>query len=189
MKQTIISLVTLTALTACNTGGNNSSTKSADSLRTEVATSVSYTPPAGVDAKVAATVKGIVDAYLDLKNALTKDDSKEAAAAGKEIVAAISKVDMAAMNDEQRKAYHAVIDDAKEHAEHIGDNAGNIDHQREHFEMLGKDVEDLVKTFGGGQKLYKQFCTMAFDGKGAAMALSSVSVVTNSLRLKWASLN
>jgi hypothetical protein len=36
----------------------------------------------------------------------------------------------------------------KEHAEHIGDNSGKIEHQREHFAMLSKDINDFVQTFG-----------------------------------------
>ena len=66
------------------------------------------------------------------------------------------------------KSYMDLADDLKEHAEHIGANAGKIAHQREHFVMLSKDVADLIKTFGnGGQTLYKDFCPMANNGKGA----------------------
>lgn len=61
-----------------------------------------------------------------------------------------------------------IADDAMEHSEHIGANAGKLEHQREHFEMLSKDVFDLVKDFGtGGQTLYKDFCFMYNDGKCA----------------------
>ena len=33
-------------------------------------------------------------------------------------------------------------------AEHIGENPDKLEHQREHFVMLSKDIYDLVKTFG-----------------------------------------
>ena len=65
------------------------------------------------------------------------------------------------------KLYADVEEDAKEHAEHIGSNAGNIKHQREHFDMLSKDMYDLVKSFGTGQTLYHAFCPMYNDNKGA----------------------
>jgi hypothetical protein len=55
----------------------------------------------------------------------------------------------------------------REHAEHTQDNAGNIGHQREHFEILSKDMYDLVKILGGNQTLYYTYCPMAFDEKGA----------------------
>ncbi len=61
-----------------------------------------------------------------------------------------------------------IADDAMEHSEHIGANAGKLEHQREHFEMLSKDVFNLVKDFGtGGQTLYKDFCFMYNDGNCA----------------------
>ncbi len=109
----------------------------------------------------------IVTNYLKLKNALIKDDGKEAANAGNAIVAAFAKLDMKSLSKEQMKTYMDVAEDAKEHAEHIGANAAKIDHQREHFALLSKDVADLIKTFGSSQKLYQDFCPMYDDGKGA----------------------
>lgn len=55
----------------------------------------------------------------------------------------------------------------EENAEHIAAGTGSIDHQREHFDMLSKDVNDLIDTFGSEQKLYKHFCPMYNDNKGA----------------------
>lgn len=46
-------------------------------------------------------------------------------------------------------------------------NGGKIAHQREHFELLSKDIYDLVKTFGAGQVLYKVYDSMFNSGKGA----------------------
>jgi hypothetical protein len=76
----------------------------------------------------------------------------------------------------QAKLYKDVEDDAKEHAEHIGANAGNIKHQREHFDMLSKDIYDLVKAFGGGRVLYKDFCPMYNDKKGAIWLSESKTI-------------
>ena len=134
--------------------------------------------PRAVDAKVVASMKGIVEHYLQLKNALENDKTKDAAAAGKEIVDAMGTVDESLLTTEQKKLYEDVKDDATEHAEHIGENAGNIEHQREHFDMLSKDVYDLVKAFGSGQVLYKDFCPMYNDKKGA-MWLSETKTVKN----------
>ncbi len=119
-------------------------------------------------AAVAFPVKEIIAGYLQLKNALSKDNAKDAATAGNAIVTTLATVDMKSLSTEQMKNYIDIADDLKEHAEHIGANAGKIAHQREHFVMLSKDVADLIKTFGnGGQTLYKDFCPMANDGKGA----------------------
>ena len=114
-----------------------------------------------------ASINEVVANYLKLKNALVNDNSKEAANSGNALVATIGKVDMNSISKEQMKDYMDIADDAKEHAEHIGSNGGDIVHQREHFVMLSKDINDLIKTFGTNQKLYQDFCPMADDNKGA----------------------
>jgi hypothetical protein len=114
-----------------------------------------------------SSIQGIISGYLAIKNALVNDNSKEAAAAGKNLESAVTQLDKNALSAEQKKAYNAVADDIKENAEHIGDNAGKLDHQREHFEMLSQDVYDLVKAFGTQETLYKANCPMYNNGKGA----------------------
>jgi hypothetical protein len=57
-------------------------------------------------------------------------------------------------------------------------NGNNIKHQREHFETLSKDVYDLVKTFGAGETMYKDFCPMYNNNKGAAW-LSETKEIKN----------
>jgi len=130
------------------------------------------------DPKAAASMNGIIDSYLKIKNSLAGDKSKSAADAGKEMVEAMDKMDKALLNAEQAKLYQDVEDDAREHAEHIGANAGNIKHQREHFELLSKDIYDLAKAFGGGRQLYKDFCPMYNDKKGV-MWLSETKSIKN----------
>lgn len=130
-------------------------------------------PVAETNAAASATdtktvsIKGIVEKYLQLKNALVADNTQEAATAGTALEAAFKNFDKKDLTAEQKKVYDEVEDDAREHAEHIGANGGNIEHQREHFVLLSKDVYDLLKAFGAGQSLYQDFCPMANDGKGA----------------------
>lgn len=125
------------------------------------------------DAKSAAgtqstfSINTIVSNYLALKNALTKDDAKGAASAGKTLYATFNAVNPNSIDAKNKKEYIDIADDAKEHAEHIGDNAGKIDHQREHFILLSKDINDLIAIFGTKEKLYQDFCPMANEGKGA----------------------
>lgn len=119
-------------------------------------------------AQAAFSIKKIVNEYLKLKNALTKDDANGAANAGKALYATFNNANSNTIIEAKLKAeYIDIADDAKEHAEHIGDNGGNIAHQREHFAMLSKDINDLIKTFGTEQKLYQDHCPMYDDGKGA----------------------
>ena len=94
---------------------------------------------------------------MSLKNALTKDDSNGTADAGKEMVATLGKIDMKKLSGEQMKTYMDIADDVKEHAEHIGDNGGKIEHQREHFVTLSKDMNDLISIIRNQSKTLSGF--------------------------------
>lgn len=173
MKQfLLIAAAGITILSACsNNSGNNASKKDGDSSLAKQSATTTET-------KTTTPVKDIVAGYLQLKNALTNDNGKDAAAAGDVLTTAFQKFDKSTLTAEQKKAYEDVEDDAREHAEHIGKNASNVPHQREHFDMLSKDVYALVKTFGGGQTLYQDFCPMYNDGKGATW-LSELKEIKN----------
>lgn len=114
-----------------------------------------------------ASVKEVVDVYLQLKNALTTDNSGEAASSGTKLENVFRNFNKSALSPDQKKTYEDIAEDAMEHAEHIAANKGNIGHQREHFDILSKDIYDLVKSFGAGQVLFKISDPMFNKGKGA----------------------
>jgi hypothetical protein len=124
------------------------------------------------------SINGIVVNYLTLKNALAMDDSKGAAVAGKALCVTFNSLNSKSLDAKLKATYLDIADDAKEHAEHIGENADKLGHQREHFVMLSKDINDLIKTFGTERKLYQDFCPMADDGKGAIW-ISETKKITN----------
>ncbi|MBA3648725.1 MAG: DUF3347 domain-containing protein [Chitinophagales bacterium] len=126
----------------------------------------------------AASVKEIVSSYLQIKNALVSDNGNDAAAGGKAMVDAMGKFDKSSLSAGQKKAYEDVADDIKENAEHISENSNKIDHQREHFDMLSQDMNDLVKSFGAGQTLYQDFCPM-YNNKKGAIWLSETKEIRN----------
>jgi hypothetical protein len=169
--------VGIISFTACNSGGNKS-IKTDDTTQVKSPEDIPVTPVSGIDAKPAASIKEILGGYISMKNALANDNGNDAASAGNTMVTAFQKFDKSSLTAEQKKAYEDVEDDAREHAEHIGKNASNIPHQREHFDMLSKDMYELVKTFGGGQLLYQDYCPMYNDGKGATW-LSEVKEIKN----------
>ncbi|TRX35161.1 DUF3347 domain-containing protein [Flavobacterium sp. ZT3R18] len=171
MKNIILSVVVMSfVLVSCNQKSKQDETTNSVTNKPET-TTVTVNPNS-------FSIKEIVANYLSLKNALTKDDSNGAADAGKALVETMAKIDMKKLTGKQMKSYMDIADDAKEHAEHIGDNAGNIAHQREHFVLLSKDINDLIKTFGAEQKLYQDFCPMADEGKGAIW-ISEVKDIKN----------
>ncbi len=124
------------------------------------------------------SIAPIVKDYLALKNALVADNDKAAASAGKQLFSTLKNVDMKAIPANKHKQYMEIAENAKENAEHIGDNAGKIDHQREHLASLSKDVSDLIALFGTTQKLYQDYCPMYNDGKGAVW-ISEAKAIKN----------
>lgn len=185
MKNTIIALAIIaTGLAACNSGSNKvDETPATEHEHTDSSAAThehSQMDTASVKPSTNEfSTKQIIASYLQLKNALTKDNGKDAATAGTNLSAALASVDMKGLPDAQMKSYMDIADDIKEHAEHIGSNAAKIEHQREHFIMLSKDVADLVKNFGNnGQTLYKDFCPMANEGKGAIW-ISEMQAIKN----------
>jgi hypothetical protein len=145
---------------ACNNSGNNGKAKDTVATASPATASV-------VANNANTSVKQIIDGYLQMKNALVSDNDKEAAAAGKSMVTAFAAFNKTTLTPDQQKVYTDIEDDAKEHAEHIGKNAGNIKHQREHFEGLSKDIYDLAKALNTGQNLYYDHCPMYNNNKGA----------------------
>ncbi|KAF5276356.1 hypothetical protein FQR65_LT16375 [Abscondita terminalis] len=116
------------------------------------------------------SVKEIIHAYLTIKNALTKDDRKQAtAAAAKRLYEALGNTKTDVLDNEKKYIFTDIYESAKENAETLSSiNAGNVEHQREHFMLLSRDINDLIDSFGtDGVKLYQYFCPMYNNKKGA----------------------
>lgn len=168
MKKVIFNIFIATIfLTACN---NNSNSTADNNTSSDKPATTSETTPS------ASLIGGIVDGYLQLSDALAQDNDKNAAEAGKNIVEAMNGLDKSSFTPEQTEVYNEIEVDAKEHAEHISENVGNLKHQREHFDMLSNDVYDLVKTFGAGQTLYQANCPMYNNNKGANWLTASKDI-------------
>lgn len=110
----------------------------------------------------------IIANYLNLKKALASDDAKSAASAAKQLQTSVNSIDMKSIPADIHGKYMTLADKIADNAKHIADNAGNIAHQREQFSSLSGNIGDLISLFGTSQTLYKDFCPMYNDGKGAA---------------------
>jgi hypothetical protein len=182
MKKVIIGMA-LIAITAasCNNGSDTTSEKNTNkdsighannSSDKDVGTSNS------TNTNVSGSMQEMVSQYLQMKNALASDNGKDAATAGNTFVESMGKMDKTNLSLDKKKIWNDLSDDAKEMAEHIGKNAGDIEHQREHFDMLSKDMYDMVKAFGAGQTLYNDYCPMYNNKKGATW-LSETKEIKN----------
>jgi len=120
----------------------------------------------------------VLNGYLELKNALAADNSEVAATTGKTLFDALGEFDQSSIAEAQKQEVIDIIEDAREQAEHISENSGKMDHQREHFDMLSKDIKDLIAITGTDRVLYKTFCPM-YNNKKGAIWLSETKEIKN----------
>ena len=114
--------------------------------------------------------QAVLKDYFNLKNALVADDNAKAKTLGATLATTLANFDVSSnFSDTQKAELKDIIEDAVEHAEHISESA--IDHQREHFKILSKDVTDMVAITGTENTLYQQFCPM-YDGGSAWLSMS-----------------
>lgn len=118
-----------------------------------------------IKSKSSFSIDTILDNYLTLKNALTNDDSKAAAEAGKELLATLKKSNNDKIEAELKNQYATIVDAAILHATQIGENAGKIVNQRKDFSLLSKEMNNLIKMFKTDKKLYQDYCPMYDQGK------------------------
>ena len=156
----ILSLTLLFMFASCmnsekrNEGSNENV---ADNTRLSVSERADDTKTAQTDASLTA--------YLKMKDALVNEDSKTAADAGVELVKQFNTFNTEGYGQNDQQELKEIIEDATEHAQHISVNP--IEHQREHFDMLSKDMIDLIAITGTSKKLYQAYCPMYNNNKGA----------------------
>lgn len=106
--------------------------------------------------------EAILTAYFNLKDALVADDELKAKELGTSLEKSLENLDVSKYTDAQKLELKDIIIDAKEHAVHI--SKSSIEHQREHFKVLTKDIIDMVAITGASNKLYEQYCPMYEKG-------------------------
>lgn len=172
MKNLIIAAAISAASFSIISCSNNGGTKT----ESQTATTETSSAPTAEENKGNQSVKAILDNYLQLKDALANDNGDDAAKSGEALATSFTNFDKSSLSNEQKKKYEEIAESATEHAEHIGKNASNITHQREHFDMLSNDVYDIVKELGAGQTLYQAHCPMYNNNKGASWLTASKEI-------------
>jgi hypothetical protein len=135
----MVMLLFAAALFSC--GGNETQTEGGQ-------TAGEQTPSTAAEGAGEMDINKAADAYFDLKNALVSSDAGTAKIAANKLAGKLSG---------ELSALATAVKDADE-----------LPKQREAFSKLSEAFYTAVKA-KGGQKMtiYKQFCPMAFDNKGA----------------------
>jgi len=110
--------------------------------------------------------KQILADYMTLKDALVATDESASQKAGKELEKTLEAFSVDGYDTAEQEELKEILEVAAEHAEHI--SRSDIAHQREHFQMLTKDITDMIEIIGTNTTLYQQYCPMYADDTGGA---------------------
>ncbi|MGV8813561.1 MAG: DUF3347 domain-containing protein [Gelidibacter sp.] len=152
MAMAFVGLTTM----SCKDGKKEDSSTTTDSEVSQEQASTSTS-----DAQNPESQRVVAD-YMALKDALVATDEKAAVDAGKKIESTLKSFKLDSYTSDEQKELQEIVESATEHAEHIG--RSDMAHQREHFQMLTKDVTDMVAITGTASTLYQQFCPMYGEG-------------------------
>ena len=112
-------------------------------------------------------LKLVFNEYINLKDALVKDDSKSVVAESKKLLDKISKVEMKLLkSDETHNHWMSLEKEIKMATVSISETS-DIKEQRNHFKNLSIYLTNAIEVFGINEKVYSQFCPMANNNKGA----------------------
>ncbi len=112
-------------------------------------------------------LKAILDDYINLKDALVIENTKNTTVAAKRFIDDLNKVDMTLLTDEKtHNLWMALDSELKEGARAIS-NASDIKTQRMHFKDFSSHLIKAVQLFGVNEKVYVEYCPMADNNKGA----------------------
>jgi|25_taG_2_1085351.scaffolds.fasta_scaffold01437_3 Cu(I)/Ag(I) efflux system membrane fusion protein len=118
-------------------------------------------------------LKQVFEEYLDLKDAFANDDKGKAQKSTQDVLKSMSKVDMQLLEDHEAHNHWMLIQEEVTTSAKSISEISEIEEQRKHFKHLSAHLIKAVQLFGVGQTVYKQFCPMADDNKGATwMSLS-----------------
>ncbi|WP_214071948.1 DUF3347 domain-containing protein [Mucilaginibacter sp. dw_454] len=109
---------------------------------------------------VSTSINGIIVSYLELKNALATDDNPTAQLKAKVLNDEIVDVQSKGMTPQELSTWKNYSDRLSFDSRHISESK-SIDHQREHFASLSKNMYTLLKVFRvNTSPLYWDYCPM-----------------------------
>src|SRR5579875_248363 len=97
-------LLASVGFTACNSGSNTATADKKESTDSNT----SQTSATSINSQGGSEINNLVSAYLQLKNALANDNSKDAASAANTISETLKKVDVDRLSPEEKKMYQDV---------------------------------------------------------------------------------
>ena len=119
----------------------------------------------------------VFDKYLALKDALVNDNATIAQKSASELMKLIGKVDMKLLTNKEAHTHWMAITKEISNSSKLINSTSVIDNQRINFINLSKSISKAVEVFGINKKVYKQFCPMANNDKGAIWLSSNEKIM------------
>ncbi|EAQ41071.1 efflux RND transporter periplasmic adaptor subunit [Polaribacter sp. MED152] len=119
-----------------------------------------------VSMKFQEQLKAVFNEYINLKDALVKEDSKSTSANATTLLNKLNKVDMKLLSDNKAHNHWMSLEgEIKSSATSISETS-DIKSQRDHFKHLSSHLINAVQLFGVNEKVYVEFCPMADNNNG-----------------------
>lgn len=108
----------------------------------------------------------LFDQYKQVTTALSSDDSTKASHAAAAVLEVILQNDLSQLSEAEQKNMEPMLESMRMRAEGIS-KANDIAEQRVHLEELSKNIYAMAKTFGTDHTVYKIYCSMYDNDRGA----------------------
>jgi len=112
-------------------------------------------------------LKAVFNDYIELKDALVKDNSNYVKTESKELLDNLSKVDMKLITENDTHLRWMSLGKEIKASATLISNTSEINSQRNHFKHLSSHLIDAVQLFGINEKVFVEFCPMADNNNGA----------------------
>ena len=120
-----------------------------------------------VSEKFQQQLNSVYNEYINLKDALVKEDSKSTSTSASTLLNNLTKVNMKLLSDNKAHNHWMSLEkEIKSSATSISETS-DIKLQRNHFKHLSSHLINAVQLFGVNEKVYLEFCPMADNNKGA----------------------
>lgn len=115
--------------------------------------------------------------YTHIQTALASDDIAQVSIRAKQLLDHIHEYDTVKFTNNEQEVYDKYNGKIIKLSKSI-QSTEDIEMQRKYFESMSEIMYQLVRIVGTTDPLYKSYCPMAFDGKGA-MWLSETEDIAN----------
>jgi Cu(I)/Ag(I) efflux system membrane fusion protein len=120
-----------------------------------------------VSEKFQQQLNSVYNEYINLKDALVKEDSKSTSTSASTLLNNLTQVDMKLLSDNKAHNHWMSLEgEIKSSATSIS-KTSDIKSQRDHFKHLSSHLINAVQLFGVDEKVYVEFCPMADNNNGA----------------------